>query len=124
MAEVHKLSPKKTARVDAEAQEQRQQVDPWDDVLREGMARGRQTGRDGQGVVAWPTDSITSAEIMRDWLRLDPHQQGQASSTRLGRVMRRLGYAPARIGHERARGWQRADTQHAANDEVSAQVSA
>ena len=29
--------------------------------------------------------------------------------TRLGRVMRRLGYEPVRIGHARTRGWQPAD---------------
>jgi hypothetical protein len=107
-----------------DAQEARQQVDPWEDILRDCMARGRHTGMDGQGVIPWPDDSITSAEIMRDWLRLDPHQQGQASSTRLGRVMRRLGYAPARIGHEGARGWKLADTQPHQGDEVSAEVSA
>jgi predicted P-loop ATPase len=108
----------------ADAQEQRQHADPWEDILRESMARGRPSGTDGQGVIPWPDVKITSAEIMRDWLRLEPHQQGQASSTRLGRVMRRLGYAPAKVGHESARGWQRADTQQGADDEVSAEVSA
>jgi hypothetical protein len=108
----------------SEAQEQRQQVDPWEDVLRECISRGRPTGIDGQGTVPWPSGAITSAEIMRNWLHLEPHQQGQVSSTRLGRVMRRLGYGPARIGHERARGWQRADTEDAATGEVSAEVSA
>jgi predicted P-loop ATPase len=108
----------------ADAQEARQHVEPWEDTLRDAMAHGRRSGFDEQGVVPWPQGPIASAEIMRDWLRLEPHQQGQASSTRLGKVMRRLGYAPARIGHERARGWQRADTQQAASDEVSSEVSA
>lgn len=107
-----------------DAQEARQQTDPWEDVLRAAIAHGRHAGFDGQGVIPWPDGAITSAEIMREWLRLEPHQQGQQSSTRLGRVMRRLGYAPTRIGHEQARGWARADTPDAESCEVSAEVSA
>jgi predicted P-loop ATPase len=106
------------------AREARQQVDPWEDLLRDVIARGRKTGNDDMGRVLWPDGPIASADIMRDWLRLDAHQQGQAASTRLGRVMRRLGYVPVRIGHARDRGWQRADTSRDAKTQVSAQVSA
>jgi predicted P-loop ATPase len=108
----------------ADAQEQRQQVDPWEDILRDCIANGRPSGMDSQGMTPWPAGQISSAAIMRDWLRLDPHQQGQASSTRLGRVMRRIGYQPARIGHERARGWEPADTDTRSETEVSSEVSA
>jgi putative DNA primase/helicase len=100
----------------ADAQEQRQQVDPWEDILRECMARGRRWDSDAQSVTLWPHGAIASAELMRDWLRLEPHHQAQASSTRLGRVMRRLGYEPVRIGHARVRGWQPADVNSAPND--------
>ena len=102
------------------AREARQQVDPWEDLLRDAIAHGRKIGNDDMGRVPWPDGSITSADIMRDWLRLDAHQQGQTSSTRLGRVMRRLGFAPVRIGHDRDRGWQRADTPTHAATQVSA----
>jgi putative DNA primase/helicase len=93
----------------ADAQEQRQQVDPWEDILREFIARGGRWLGEGQCLAPWPEGQITSAELMRDWLRLEPHHQAQAASTRLGRVMRRLGYEPVRIGHARTRGWQPAD---------------
>ena len=39
--------------------------------------------------------------IMGDWLKIEPPFQGLASGTRLGKVMRRLGFEPIRIGHER-----------------------
>jgi hypothetical protein len=90
----------------SEEQDARQQVDPWEDVLRDAIAHGRQVGIDRQGREPWPTGPIASATIMRDWLRLEPHQQGQASGVRLGKVMRRLGFAPARIGHTQDRGWK------------------
>jgi predicted P-loop ATPase len=106
------------------AQEERQQVDPWEDVLRDAIAHGRRVGGDAMYIEPWPTGEIASATIMRDWLRLEPHQQGQASSTRLGRVMRRLGFVPVKIGHERARGWMVADTSADDATEVSAEVSA
>jgi predicted P-loop ATPase len=105
----------------SQAQEQRQQIDPWEDTLRGLMLDGRLSGQDGQGRIDWPTDSITSREIMATWLRLDPHQQGQASSTRLGKVMRRLGYEPVRIGHAGERGWRLvADTATESTSQVSA----
>jgi hypothetical protein len=85
----------------ANAQEDRQQVDPWEDII-----RTRMTGTAGYN----PKGQITSASIMRDWLELAPHQQGPMAGTRLGKVMRRLGFTPARIGHAQERGWQRADT--------------
>lgn len=107
----------------ADEQETRQQVDPWEDTLRACMTHGRRTGLDGQGYISWPAGWIASAVIMREWLRLEPHQQAQASSTRLGRIMRRLGYHPERFGKDRERGWM-ADTQPTAAGEVSAEVSA
>lgn len=97
-------------------QDDRQIVDPWEDVLRDAMANGR---RSGIGVVPWPDGWIASSQLMRDWLRLEPHQQGQSSSTRLGKVMRRLGYVPHRLGKTRERGWL-ADTDEPKNDQVSA----
>jgi hypothetical protein len=105
----------------ATAQEARQQIDPWEDTLRGYMLDGRVSGEDGQGRIDWPKDSITSREIMAEWLRLSPHQQGQASSTRLGRVMRRLGYEPVRLGHAGERGWRPiADTAEEPITQVSA----
>ena len=61
---------------------------------------------------------------MRDWLRLESHQQGRASGVRIGHVMRRLGYEPARFGHHRERGWRPADAHAPDDDDVSASVSA
>jgi predicted P-loop ATPase len=91
----------------ASAQEDRQIIDPWEDILRGAIGNGR---HDGIGTIQWPSGWIASASIMKDWLRLDPHQQGQTSSVRLGKVMRRLGFTPQRFGKERERGWI-ADTQ-------------
>jgi len=78
------------------AQEARQQVDAWEDLLRDLIAHGRPCGLDGMGRVAWPDGWISSATVMRDWLRLGANQQGQQCATRLGKVMRRLGYRPER----------------------------
>src|SRR4030095_15565162 len=89
----------------ADTQEARQQVDPWEDMIGGFIAHGRRNGLDGQGVIEWPSGWIASATIMRDWLRLEAHQQGRASSTRLGHVMRRLGYAPKRSASGAERGW-------------------
>lgn len=109
----------------AAAQDERQAVDPWEDVLRAAMVHGRRAGVDGQGLVPWPAGFIASAAILREWLRLEPHQQGRAAGVRLGHVMRRLGYRPERQGKSRERGWvPAADTQAGAEAEVSAQVSA
>jgi hypothetical protein len=55
---------------------------------------------------------------MREWLRLEPHQQGQASSTRLGKIMRRLDYVPKRSATGDERGWI-PDTENAKASEVS-----
>ena len=107
----------------AEAQEARQQLDPWEDTIRGYMAHGRRTGLDGFGVEPWPQGWISSATIMREWLRLEPQHQGQASSTRLGRVMRRLGYAPKSNPRKTERGWLRTPDDDT-NSEVSAEVSA
>lgn len=95
------------------AQEDRQQVDPWEDLLRGLIANGRSAARGFDSLtrqpmfesVAWPSGWISSAELMQDWLSLAPHQQGPASGVRLGRVMRRLGYVPHRHGKLRERGW-------------------
>jgi hypothetical protein len=89
----------------SDAQEARQQVDPWEDTLRYLLAHGRRTGIDGQGVEPWPTHFVSSATILNDWLRLEPHQQGHNVGPRLGRVMRRLGFVPCRHGKDRERGW-------------------
>jgi hypothetical protein len=99
------------------AQEERQQVDPWEDLLRGLIANGRQqhvgvdagTGRPLLEAIGWPSEFIASAEIMRDWLKLAPHQQGRDSGVRLGKVMRRLGFRPERHGKARERGWIRID---------------
>jgi hypothetical protein len=98
----------------AEAQDERQAVDPWEDTLRDLIAHGRPSGDIGLGFVPWPDGPITSAEVMGTWLGLTAHQQGRASGVRLGHVMRRLGFEPTRIGHDRDRGWKRrvADTEH------------
>lgn len=86
----------------ASAQEDRQLVDAWEDVLASAIANGRPSGA---VTVQWPTGWISSAQIMREWLHLEPAQQGQTSSSRLGRVMRRLGFVPMRYGKQRERGW-------------------
>jgi predicted P-loop ATPase len=101
------------------AQEDRQQVDPWEDLLQDRIAHGRKVGVDGMGRDPWPDGWISTADIMRDWLGLDAHQQGKASGVRLGKVMRRLGYRPERHGKGRERGWI-ADTQSDKPGEVSA----
>jgi hypothetical protein len=89
----------------AQAQEERQHIDPWEDTLRGYMAHGRPTGLDEQGRCRGPDGWIASAVIMREWLRLEPHQQGQASSTRLGKIMRHLNYVPKRSATGGERGW-------------------
>lgn len=106
----------------ATAQEERQVVDPWEDVLRHCIAHGRRVGVDHQGVIPWPAGWISSAEIMRDWLELASSQQGRASGVRLGHVMRRLGFKPKQAGKDRERGWI-ADTSDDAGAAVSAECS-
>ena len=104
------------------AQEERQQIDPWEDLLRAFMANGRSVthGYDAATKqpliekVSWPDGWIASAAIMRDWLKLVPHQQGASAGVRLGRVMRRLGFGPQRHGKSRERGWV-VDTQEGCN---------
>jgi len=80
----------------ADEQEARQQGDAWEDTLREYMTHGRHAGFDGQVLVPWPSGWISSATILREWLRLEPSQQSNVCSTRLGKVMRKLGYVPKR----------------------------
>jgi len=83
-------------------QEERQIVDPWEDILRRAIVQGR---IDNYGTVPWPTEWISSADIMRDWIKLDAGLQGHSSATRLRKVMRRLGFEPQRFGKGRERGW-------------------
>jgi predicted P-loop ATPase len=90
------------------AQEERQSVDPWEDLLRGLVAHGR-IGAFGE-LIPWPDGFVASADIMHEWLKLASHQLGQSSGSRLGRVMKRLGFEPARQGKARDRGWVRADT--------------
>lgn len=95
------------------AQDDRQQVDPWEDTLRALMANGRtvQIGFDSvlhqpiTETVNWPAGWVASAEIMEHWLKLAPLHQGKDSGTRLGKVMRRLGFDPKKFGKARERGW-------------------
>jgi predicted P-loop ATPase len=106
------------------AQEERQQIDPWEDLLRSLIANGRAvhigmesgTGRPITETVAWPVGFIASAEIMRDWLKLAPHQQGRECGVRLGKVMKRLGFRTERHGKARDRGWVRAADTEGAKD--------
>lgn len=93
----------------ADAQEDRQQVDPWEDALRRIMAEGRRIpDAGGQTVEPWPEGWISTAEILSTWLRLEPHQQGPAAGPRIGKIMRRLGYQPKRAdGRPQQRGWVR-----------------
>jgi hypothetical protein len=73
------------------------------------MQKGRRTGVDLQGVIEWPADWISSREILCDWLHIPPSAQPRAYATRLGRVMRRLGYRPGKSSDGNERGWRRAD---------------
>lgn len=94
-------------------QEDRQRVDPWEDLLRRYIANGREVHRGHDHIthepivetVMWPAGWISSSQIARDWLQLAPHQQGQNAGVRLGQVMRRLGFLPQRQGKARERGW-------------------
>jgi predicted P-loop ATPase len=104
------------------AQEDRQDVDPWEDTLRAAKRHGRRVGLDSGAIEPWPAGWISSATLIRDWLRLDPHQQHHTVSKRLGRVMRRLGYAPKRNGDRTERGWI-PDTTESDKSEVSGHVS-
>jgi len=108
----------------AEAQEDRQQVEPWEDTLRDMIINGRRAPDDLGGFVhvPWPQGWISSAAIMRDWLRLQANQQGRPSGVRLGHVMRRLGYKPKPSTSGDERGWI-PDTQGAKSSEVSGAVS-
>jgi predicted P-loop ATPase len=85
------------------SQEARQAVDPWEDALRSFITNGR-VDMDGYAK-PWPTGWIASAEIMADWLRLNSAQLGKASGTRLGHIMRRLGFEARRDNTGHMRGW-------------------
>jgi predicted P-loop ATPase len=91
------------------AQDERQHGDPWEDELRHVIAHGRQSGTDMQGVIDWPIGWISSREILFEWLRVPPAAQARAYSTRLGRVMRRLGFRPGKSSDGNERGWRRDD---------------
>jgi hypothetical protein len=84
-------------------QEERQAVDPWEDTLKDAIQNGQQD-QDGYAR-PWPTGWVASAIILRDWLRVAPSMQGKASSSRLGHVMRRLGFEPRRNNTGEERGW-------------------
>jgi hypothetical protein len=89
-----------------EEQEGRQKVDPWEDELRRCMKEGQISSL---GVsVLWPKDQwISSADLLRVWLRVPPHLQSSTFSTRLGQVMRALNYTNESKTNEGklARGW-------------------
>lgn len=110
----------------AAAQDERQHVDPWEDLLRHMIANGREERAGfGGGTVReyWPDGWIASADIMQDWLRLDAKQAGAKCSTRLGQVMRRLGYTAKKMNG--CRGWVApADTIQPTEARVSGEVSA
>lgn len=83
-------------------QQDRQQADPWEDLLRNGLAHGR---REGSVFVShWPEGFISSATIATEWLKLDASQQGPSMSKRFGAVMRKIGFEQAKQGRE-TRGW-------------------
>lgn len=100
----------------ADAQDGRHAADPWEDVLRRFIAEGRRTGIDSQGREPWPDGWISTAVIMRDWLRIEPAQQGRPSGVRLAHVMRRLGFIPRPNSRKTERGWVRADTDGAGDE--------
>jgi putative DNA primase/helicase len=104
------------------ARDERQEVDPWENTLRDLIANGKPTSTYGHGRTNWPDGFITTSEIMRDWLRLEPHQQGRPSGVRLGHVMRRLGFEPIQKGKARERGWQ-PNIQAPTDDECSPKCS-
>jgi putative DNA primase/helicase len=99
----------------AAAQEDRQQIDPWEDLLRGLMANGQRISRGFDDVtqqpmfdhVPWPEGWVSSAELMSVWLKLPVHQQGRATGGRLGHVMGRLGFEKHKHGKARERGWRR-----------------
>lgn len=102
------------------AQENRHQVDPWEDRLRNAIEHGRKVefGPD----VEWPEGWISSAAIMSEWLNLAASQLGPKSGVRLGKVMRRLGFLPQRNPSATERGWIPA-TANTKAEPVSGQVS-
>ena len=104
------------------AREGRQQIDPWEHTLRHVIAQGREASEGSLAMVPWPGGWISSAEIMRDWLQLKPHQQGHAAGKRLGKVMRRLSYQPRRGPSGDERGWI-PDTSLPQEREASGEVS-
>jgi hypothetical protein len=85
-------------------QEARQEVDPWENILADAIANGRSVGwpvREN-----WPEGEIATSEIARTWLELKPFQQTAATGVRIGKIMRRLGFVPVRIGDRQVRGWR------------------
>jgi predicted P-loop ATPase len=100
-------------------QEERQEIDPWEDALRSAIVNGR-VDYDGYAK-PWPEGWISSAEILRDWLRVNSAQQGRGSGNRLGHVMRRLGFEPKRSVDGAERGWAPIGWHH--GDEAEPQES-
>ncbi len=87
-----------------EAQEERQQNDPWEDLIRGYIEGGKWSGA---FALVWPKGPITTRELTTDWLGLTPAQQGAVSGVRLSKIMRRLGFVPIRLGPERQRAWRK-----------------
>jgi len=76
-------------------QQERQMIDPWEDTLRSSILNGIKISQ--IETQKWPTDRpISTADILAMWLHLEPHQQTQAASKRLGPIMRSMGFTPAR----------------------------
>ena len=110
-------------------QEARQQEDPWEGLLRDYIKNGRKGGINGDAQIDFPEGWISTHALLYDWLRVPPERQSRVFSTRIGQVMRRLGYQAAR-GEDGARGAARGwkpitagDTSTPSASEVSAQVS-
>jgi hypothetical protein len=89
------------------AQEERQQQDPWEDIIRDSIINGRKNGTAYPD--KWPEPFISSSKLAEEWLRLDASQQGPAMSKRVGAVMRKLGFEPRRSA--KTRGWHWAGPQ-------------
>jgi hypothetical protein len=92
-------------------QDARLVADPWEDILRD-MSGDAYPTADGKG----EEERISSAKILRDYLKIDADKQTDATTKRLSNVMKRLGWEkpphPLRFGNndERApvlRGFRR-----------------
>ena len=101
------------------AQDERQHI--WEDALRNMMANGRDDrSAFGTAHSRWPDGWISSAELMGEWLQLAPHQQGRASSTRLGHVMRPAWLCAETIRQESRTRMEPENTSEQSDSQVSA----